>query len=295
MEETLRIKDIYVGNRTRSLNQERVEDIAKSIKEVGLLQPITIRVIEEFEDADGELWHNMPVLVTGHHRLEALKRLGRKEVTVQVLEVDDIDAERAEIAENLHRAELTALERDVQINRWIELTDAKLKEAGISGQSVQKIGRGRPEGAISAASRDLNVDRKDAARATKVASLSPEAQEAARRLRLDDNRTALLEAARKDTAEEQVVALEQFDQAKKQREKEREEARKAVPAAQPEPVTQPLDLAPAEEPVEEPESTDEEVEIPMGLEAMKQGFLCLDRRERHVFLFWAEIEMEAAA
>lgn len=80
-----------------------------------------------------------------------------------------------EIAENLHRAELTALERDEQVAKWVQLSAER-----ISSQVETKIERGRPEGGVSAAARDLNISKPDAHRAVKVASLSDEAKEAAR-------------------------------------------------------------------------------------------------------------------
>lgn len=107
--------------------------------------------------------------------------------------MDEIDAEMWEISENLHRAELTKLERDEQISRWVELIELKR----VSAQVEQKPSGGRPESGVSAASRELGIERMDAARAVKVAALSDEAKEAAREHGLDDNRTALLEAAAK--------------------------------------------------------------------------------------------------
>ncbi|QGA56863.1 hypothetical protein [Brucella sp. 2280] len=55
--------------------------------------------------------------------------------------------------------------------KWVELNAAR-----VSAQIVQKPQGGRPEGGISAASRELGLDRKDASRAVKVASLSEEAK-----------------------------------------------------------------------------------------------------------------------
>lgn len=74
-----------------------------------------------------------------------------------------------------HRAKLTALERDEQVTKWIELSAER-----ISSQVETKIERGRPEGGVSAAARDLNISKPDAHRAIKVAGLSNEAKEAAR-------------------------------------------------------------------------------------------------------------------
>jgi hypothetical protein len=64
-----------------------------------------------------------------------------------------------------------------------------------------------PKGAIRAAERELGIEHTDAHRAVKVASLSPEAKAAAVDAGLDNNRTALLEAAKEATPEDQVAAI----------------------------------------------------------------------------------------
>ena len=57
----------------------------------------------------------------------------------------------------------------------------------------------RPEGGISKAARDLNIEETDAKRAVKVAALSNEAKETAKEKGLDNNRSALLAAACEET------------------------------------------------------------------------------------------------
>lgn len=92
-----------------------------------------------------------------------------------------------------HRADLTALERDQQVARWIELTDSKPASADVVlRQPDAKPKGGRPEGGTRAAARELGLAEADARRAIKVAGLSDEAKETARQAGLDDNRTALL-------------------------------------------------------------------------------------------------------
>lgn len=168
-----------------------------SIERAGLQSPPAVRILDKMV-IDGEEEGSVPVLVYGHHRLEAAKRLGWRWIICLVLDVDDVDAELAEISENLHRAELTALERDEQLARWIELTTVKSEIPDGDAKPVQVAhvsgGRGN-KGGISAASRELGIERTDAVRAVKVASLSPEAKAAAKEAGLDDNRSALLEAA----------------------------------------------------------------------------------------------------
>ena len=189
------IDGITIGQRVRPLNAEAVKEIAASIKRIGLRTPITVRITDPSDDIPDYR------LVSGLHRLEAMRALGEDEIEAYVTTDTSEDAARMwEIGENLHRAELTALERAEHISEWIKLCER------VSEQIVQKPQGGRPESGISKASRELNIERMDASRSVKVASLSPEAKEAAREVGLDDNRTALLEAARLP-AEQQAEAI----------------------------------------------------------------------------------------
>jgi len=104
-----------------------------------------------------------------------------------------------EISENLHRAKLTALERDKLVAEWVELTGEVSSQVATKG--------GRPESGARKAARDLGLDKDEVHRALKVASLSPEAQDAAREVGLDDNRSALLEARKQTTPDAQVEVL----------------------------------------------------------------------------------------
>ncbi|MCJ2113294.1 hypothetical protein MKK64_19135 [Methylobacterium sp. E-025] len=113
-------------------------------------------------------------------------------------------ARRWEIAENLHRAELTDLQRKEQVAEWIGLVEAEAaEEAQKLGQldRVFKGGRGKT-GGISAAARELPLSgrseegrRKSAERAVRVAAIAPEAKAAVRAAGLDNNQRALLRVA----------------------------------------------------------------------------------------------------
>jgi hypothetical protein len=83
--------------------------------------------------------------------------------------VNELERRRWEIAENLHRSELTALERDRHVAEWIRLTEESDR---ISAQpEPKKNGRGRPESGVRRAAREIGVEKEDARRAVKVASL----------------------------------------------------------------------------------------------------------------------------
>lgn len=195
-------ENIYVGDRLRkNVDPEHVASLAASIEKIGLMTPVTIRTVSEME-INGVKETDVPVLVAGLHRLEAIKALGVESISCIEMDSGDIEAQLWEIAENLHRAELTALERDQHIAKWVELSDCKLAQSA----QVSRGGRGK-RGGLSEATRGLGVDRTDAQRAIKVASLSEDAKAEAVKAGLDDNRTALLAAAKETTAAAQKAVI----------------------------------------------------------------------------------------
>lgn len=104
-QEMFAIDGIVIGDRKRPLGD--IAQLAQSIQEVGLLNPITVTV-------EG-------VLVAGYHRLEACKSLGWRFVPVCVVGLDGLNAELAEIDENLIRNELHWFDRDKQLARRKEI------------------------------------------------------------------------------------------------------------------------------------------------------------------------------
>ena len=209
--EFLNTEDIIVGARARSLNAAAVEPLAASLSKIGLRTPITVRMADDAGFSD-------PVLVTGLHRLQAAKLLGWQEIECFVVEHESEDLARMwEIAENLHRAELTVLERDEQIAEWVRLSDLQSAQIAQNENSKRDDGKGhRHEGGVSKASRELGIDRDDARRATKVAGLTQEAKDAAREVGLDDNRSALLRASLQ-APERQADAVREIAEAKASR------------------------------------------------------------------------------
>ena len=73
------------------------------------------------------------------------------------------EAEMWEISENLHRAELTVVQRSEQVSRWVELSDKVL------AQLEPKPQGGRPESGDRKAARELNLDRNEVQRAMHIA------------------------------------------------------------------------------------------------------------------------------
>jgi ParB-like nuclease domain len=108
--ESFDIDRIQVGGRTRALNNERLGTLVQSISTIGLRSPITVRIVPKMM-VDGVEEEDVPALVAGLHRLEAVKKLGTKSIDCFVEPGSELDSQLWEIDENLCRAELTELER----------------------------------------------------------------------------------------------------------------------------------------------------------------------------------------
>lgn len=104
------IDEIRIKEGRRSLDTDHVRELADSIHELGLLNPITI-------DSEN-------TLIAGLHRLEAARRLGWKEVECSVSSLDGLQAELAEIDENIIRSGLSPVEYGEILLRRKEIYEA---------------------------------------------------------------------------------------------------------------------------------------------------------------------------
>jgi ParB/RepB/Spo0J family partition protein len=187
------------ANPLRPLNGEEVKRLAASMQRIGLMTPITVRYHNDVPSDDGTCDDSFE-LIAGRHRVAAARLLGWERIDGIEIECSDVDAKLWEIAENLHRAELTKLQHDEQVAEWIRLTDSNAAQ-------LAPHKKGQQPGGINAAARELGVERTDAQRAVKVDSLSPEAKAAAVKYELDDNRSALLDAAKETDPKAQVARI----------------------------------------------------------------------------------------
>ena len=108
---------------------EALAELVDSIKIVGLLQPPVVR----------EVGPNTYELIMGERRWRAATAAGLKEIPVIVKETNDDDLLRDALLENLHRAELNALEEAAAYEQL-------LKDFGCTQEELaSKIGRSRPQ------------------------------------------------------------------------------------------------------------------------------------------------------
>ncbi len=96
-------------NPRKSFSEESLQELADSIAQVGVLQPICVRPKdEEFE------------IVYGERRYWAAERAGLKMIPVVVRELSDAEAEDAAITENLQREDVKPLEEAAAYSRALD-------------------------------------------------------------------------------------------------------------------------------------------------------------------------------
>jgi ParB family chromosome partitioning protein len=88
------------NNPRKQFKEEELEDLSKSIREKGLLQPIVVR-----QRADGEY-----EIVAGERRWRASQRAGLHELPVLIRELSDGETLEIALIENIQRSDLNPLE-----------------------------------------------------------------------------------------------------------------------------------------------------------------------------------------
>lgn len=192
---TIAISDVGVSDRLRPLDAEHAKAIAKSVREIGLINPITVRKTPRATLAKY-------TLVAGLHRLEACKDCGHVEILAIVVEADQKNAEIIEIQENFFRNDLSKIDRAIFGERLREIWEEK------TGRKINKLG-GRPEkNGINLSqffdeplqefvAKRLGVSKPAAKRLHRIATgLMPKLRDQLRKTELADNETKLLSLIR---------------------------------------------------------------------------------------------------
>jgi ParB family chromosome partitioning protein len=110
-------------------DEEAMSALAASISEVGLLQPVLVRQVED-EDESYEL-------IAGERRWRAARRAGLQTIPVLVQTANDVAALEQALVENLHREDLNALEEAAAYQQLID-------EFGLTHEQVAtRMGKGR--------------------------------------------------------------------------------------------------------------------------------------------------------
>ena len=126
----VKISDIKVNQGRRGVLYNDVEELALSILDVGLLNPITLT---------GDY-----TLIAGLHRLEAVKLLGWTEVECTITDLEGLSAELAELDENFARANLSPLEMGDLLKRRKDIYEELYPET--KAGTAQAIGMNKAKG-----------------------------------------------------------------------------------------------------------------------------------------------------
>jgi len=133
--------DIAVNRRQprRAFRAEELQELAASIKALGVVQPVVVRPLPEQPAAEGGASGGGPrfELIAGERRLRAAKLAGLERIPALVRPADEIASLEIALAENVAREDLNAIE---EAQAYAALAD----EFGLThGRIAELVGRSR--------------------------------------------------------------------------------------------------------------------------------------------------------
>lgn len=124
----IRIADI-VPNPTQprtEFDEEALEELAESIRQLGLIQPITVK-------RSGDKY----IIISGERRWRASEKAGLEALPAYIREVDDTTLHAMALVENIQREDLNAIEISLGMQRLIE-------ECGLTQEALaERLGKKR--------------------------------------------------------------------------------------------------------------------------------------------------------
>lgn len=124
----IRISDIE-PNPTQprtQFDEEALEELAESIRQLGLIQPITVK-------RNGEKY----IIISGERRWRAAEKAGIEVVPAYIREVDDTTLHAMALVENIQREDLNAIEISLGMQRLVE-------ECGLTQEALaERLGKKR--------------------------------------------------------------------------------------------------------------------------------------------------------
>ncbi|MDQ3868863.1 MAG: ParB/RepB/Spo0J family partition protein [Thermoproteota archaeon] len=108
-------------------DQDSLSELALSVKNVGLLEPIIVRPLQDGYE-----------IISGHRRYEAFKLLGMTRITCHIVDVDDKEAYEMSLIENLQQKSMNPLEEASAFKKYVHTF-------GWGGESdlAKRIGKGQ--------------------------------------------------------------------------------------------------------------------------------------------------------
>ena len=104
-----------------NFDEEALDELAESIKEIGIIQPITVRLLEKGKYQ----------LIAGERRFRAAQKIGLRTIAAYVREANDQNMLEMALVENIQRVDLNAIDVAISYRRLIEecnLTQENMSE-----------------------------------------------------------------------------------------------------------------------------------------------------------------------
>ena len=112
----------------RAFDEEELEALAESIRQHGIIQPLTVR----------EMPNGYYQIIAGERRWRASRLAGLEEIPAVIIEADDKKAMELALIENLQRSDLNPVE---EANGY----DALIREYGLTQEeAAARVGKSRP-------------------------------------------------------------------------------------------------------------------------------------------------------
>lgn len=120
----------------REFDQQKLNDLAESIRQYGVLQPLVVTQKEVHHEGGMQVEYE---LIAGERRLRASKLAGLTQIPVIVRNGQESDREKLELAiiENLQREDISPIERAQAFAQLVEKFNLK------HGEIAQKVGKSR--------------------------------------------------------------------------------------------------------------------------------------------------------
>ena len=118
---TLRLTQIEPNRQQprKNFDDEKLNELAESIREHGLIQPIVVS-----RSTNGTTYR----IIAGERRYRASRIAGLKEVPVKVLDVDEAEIKKISLVENIQREDLNPVEESMAIKEIIEQFDIRQED-----------------------------------------------------------------------------------------------------------------------------------------------------------------------
>ena len=117
----MKIEEIEISNlilngiNVRKTQINEIEQLSKSIVENGLINPITVKLIDDNDKNKGKY-----EIIAGKRRFLAMKELGKKSIPCNIINIDNKTAKEMSLIENLQKNNLSNCDKILSVSKLYE-------------------------------------------------------------------------------------------------------------------------------------------------------------------------------